>query len=167
MGRSTDLGGGVSGVLRRRYGASFLHLVGHLLALGIAAYAASRVLHPRYSRGLTYLVWLVGGAVLHDLVLVPAYSIVDGLARRVPLPPGALNHLRFPALVSGAMLLVYWPLILVRADGNYVRATGRHAEGFATRWLLLTAGLFLTSAALYAARAGARARAARRPRGAR
>ena len=149
--------------LRRRYGASPLHLIGHLLAIAIAVYAASRVLHPRYSRGLSYLVWLLGGAVVHDLVLAPALALLDRLVRA--LPRSAVNHVRFPAVVSGAMLLVYWPLILVRADGNYVRATGHHVEGFATRWLLITAGLFLASAAVYAARAGARGRAARRPHG--
>ena len=45
------------------------------------------------------------------------------------------------------MLLVYFPLILVRADGNYVRATGHHVTGFAGRWLAITAGLFLALAA--------------------
>ena len=148
--------------LRRRYGASPLHLLGHLLALAIAVYAVAKVLHPRYSRGLNYLVWLLGGAVLHDFVLAPAIAVVDRLLRA--LPPGMVNHVRFPAAISGAMFLVYWPLILVRADGNYVRATGRHVEGFATRWLLITAGLFLASAIVYAARAAGRARAARRPR---
>ena len=148
--------------LRRRYGASPLHLIGHLLALGIAVYAVSKVLHPRYSRGLNYLVWLVGGAVLHDLVLAPAIALVDRLMRA--LPPAMVNHVRFPAAISGAMFLVYWPLILVRADGNHVRATGRHVEGFAARWLLITAGLFLASGIVYAARAAGRGRAARRAR---
>jgi hypothetical protein len=147
---------------RRRYGASPLHLVGHLIAIAIAVYAVSRVLHPRYSRGLNYLVWLLAGAVLHDFVLAPGYALLDRLVRA--LPRRVVNHVRFPAVISGAMLLVYWPLILVRADGNYVRSTGHHVEGFAARWLLITAGLFLASAVVYAARAGARGRAAREPR---
>jgi hypothetical protein len=153
----------VIATLRRRYGASPLHLLAHLLAIAIAVYAVSRVLHPRYSRGLNYLVWLLGGAVVHDFVLAPALALLDRLVRA--LPRSAVNHVRFPAVVSGAMLLVYWPLIVVRADRNYVRATGQHVEGFATRWLLITAGLFLASAVVYAARAGARGRAARRPHG--
>jgi hypothetical protein len=153
----------VIATLRRRYGASPLHLIGHLLAIAIAVYAVSRVLHPRYSRGLNYLVWLLAGAVVHDFVFAPALALLDRLVRA--LPRSAVNHVRFPAVVSGAMLLVYWPLIVVRADGNYVRATGQHVEGFATRWLLITAGLFLASAVVYAARAGARGRAARRPHG--
>jgi hypothetical protein len=153
----------MTALLRRLYGASPLHLIGHLLAIAIAVYAVSKVLHPRYSRGLNALVWLLADAVVHDFVLAPAYALLDRLVRA--LPRSAINHVRFPAVVSAAMLLVYWPLILVRADGNYVRATGSHVDGFATRWLLITAGLFLASALVYAARAAARGRAARRPRG--
>ena len=149
-------------MLRRRYGASPLHLVAHVAAIAISVYAVSKVLHPRYSRGLNFLVWLLAGAVLHDFVLAPGCALLDRLVRA--LPRSVVNHVRFPAVVSGALLLVYWPLILVRADGNYVRATGRHVEGFATRWLLITAGLFLVSALIYAARVPVRGRAARRAR---
>jgi hypothetical protein len=136
--------------MARRYGAGALHLVGHLAALALAVYAVSRVLDPRFSRGLNYLVWLVGGALLHDFVLVPAYSLLDALVRR--LAPGAINYLRFPAAISGAMLLVYFPLIFVKADAGYARSTGQHVEGFAARWLAITAGLFAASALLYGLR---------------
>ena len=79
---------------------------------------------------------------------------------RAPRAVPAINHLRFPAAISGAMLLVYFPLILVRADGNYVRATGHHVTGFAGRWLAITAGLFLASGLVYLVRVRAsRARA--------
>jgi hypothetical protein len=138
------------GVIARRYGASALHLVGHLAALALAVYAVSRVLDPRFSRGLNYLVWIVGGAILHDFVLVPAYSLLDALARR--LVPGAINYVRFPAAISASMLLVYFPLILTKADASYARSTGQHVDGFATRWLLITAGLFVASALLYGIR---------------
>ena len=154
---------------RSRYGASPLHLLGHLLALALMVYAVSRVLDPRFSRGLNVVVWLVGGAIVHDLVLVPGYSALDAVARRVTRPRApravpAINHVRFPAAISGAMLLVYFPLILVRADGNYVRSTGHHVTGFATRWLAISAGLFLASGVVYLVRVRAsRARAPRPP----
>jgi len=144
------MGGGMIAAARRRYGASPLHLVGHLAALALMAYAVSRVLHPRYSRGLNYVVWLVGGAILHDLVLVPAYALLDAVARQCA--PRAINYLRFPAAISGAMLLVYFPLIFATADGNYLRSTGHHVTGFATRWLLITAALFLVSGVVYGVR---------------
>jgi hypothetical protein len=148
----------VIATLRQRYGASPWHLAGHLVALAIAAYALSRVLDPRYSRGLNVVVWLVGAAVVHDLVLVPAYSLLDAAARRASRrrAPGAvpaINHLRFPAAISGALLLVYFPLILVKADGTYVRSTGHHVSGFGARWLAITAALFALSGAIYLVRA--------------
>jgi hypothetical protein len=138
------------GVIAHRYGASAWHLVGHLAALALTVYAVSRVLHPQFSRGLNYLVWIVGGAILHDLVLVPAYALLDAIARR--LAPGAINYVRFPAAIAGAMLLVYFPLILSKAPANYARSTGQHPSGFATRWLAITAGLFAASALLYGVR---------------
>ena len=61
---------------RQRYGASPLHLVGHLAALAIMAYAVSRVLDPRFSRGLNVLVWLVGIAMLMKFSLNPEEGVV-------------------------------------------------------------------------------------------
>jgi hypothetical protein len=159
----------VIAAVRRHYGASPWHLAGHLAALAITAYALSRVLDPRYSRGLNVVVWLVGGAIVHDFVLVPSYSLVDAVARRAlgwrarqPMP--AINHLRFPAAISGALLLVYFPLVFASADGNYFRATGHHVTGFATRWLAITAALFAVSGLVYLVRVRARRARARRPR---
>jgi hypothetical protein len=169
VGREPDLGEVVIAAVRRRYGASPWHLAGHLLALGLAVYAVSRVLDPRYSRGLNVVVWLVGGAVVHDLVLVPAYSVLDSVARRAlahraaPAVP-VINHLRFPAAVSGALLLVYFPLVFATADGTYFRATGHHVTGFGTRWLAITAGLFAVSGLVYLVRVRARRARAPRPR---
>jgi hypothetical protein len=169
VGGQPDLDGVVIARARQASGASPLHLVGHLLALALMAYAVSRVLDPRFSRGLNVVVWLVAGAIVHDLVLVPAYSGLDAVARRVARPRAgravsAINHLRFPAAMSGAMLLVYFPLILVRADGNYVRSTGHHVTGFAGRWLAITGALFVASGLVYLVRVRvSRARAHRPP----
>jgi hypothetical protein len=149
----------VIAAFRRRYGASPWHLAAHLAVLGVAAYALSRALDPRFSRGLNVVVWLVGGAVVHDLVLVPAYSLLDAVTRRAVgrsrarLGVPAINHLRFPAAISAALLLVYFPLVFATADGNYLRSTGHHVTGFGTRWLAITAGLFGFSGLVYLVRA--------------
>ena len=66
--------------------------------------------------------------------------------------PPALNYVRVPALLSGLLFLVYFPLILVKADRNYFHSVGHHVEGYARNWLLLTAAFFLVSAIAYAAR---------------
>jgi hypothetical protein len=148
---------------RRAYGASPLHLAVHAAAFAAAGYALLRILE----RGPVenFVLWFVGAALLHDLVLLPLYSLLDvgtrlGLRRhalrtRVPV----INHLRVPGLISGLLLLVYFPLILVEAERNYVRATGHHVHGYARNWLLVTAALFAGSAVIYLGRS---IRAARR-----
>jgi hypothetical protein len=137
---------------RRLYGASPFHLAAHAAAFGAAGYAFLRILE----RGPVenFVIWFVGAALLHDLVLLPLYSFLDlgarlGLrGRRV----AAINYLRVPALLSGLLLLVYFPLILVEADRNYVRSTGHHAHHYARNWLLITAALFAASALIYLGR---------------
>jgi hypothetical protein len=141
---------------RRHYGASPLHLAAHAAAFAIAGYAFLRILQ----RGPveSFLIWFVGAALLHDLVLLPFYSSLDLGARlglRVPERTRAvpvINHVRVPALISGLLLLVYFPLILVEADRTYVRSTGHHVHDYARNWLLITAALFAGSALIYLGR---------------
>ena len=133
-------------------------------------YALSRVLDPRVSRGLDVLVWLVGGAMLHDLVLLPLYSPLDGVARRVTrrVPARGAGD-QPPARPGGdlgraaARLLPADPLEGRRQLRAHDRAP---VTGFAGRWLTITAGLFLASGLVYLVRVRAsRARAPRPPAG--
>ncbi|MGW7333304.1 hypothetical protein ACWGIU_32850 [Streptomyces sp. NPDC054840] len=161
---------------RRRYGASPLHLLLVLASFALAAYAGVRLL-----RGDTVGValWFVGAALLHDLVLLPLYSLTDRAAQLLVegrAGPGrglsrpSVNYVRVPAFVSGLLLLVWWPLVLRRV-GHYTAATGLPADVFLGRWLLITAVLFAASAAILLVRrwqaSGPRRRAARRQRRAR
>ena len=153
---------------RRHYGASPLHLLAHVAAFAVSAYALSRILQ----RGPVenFLIWFIGAALLHDVVFLPLYSLLDALARggvagaRRP-PLAAVNYLRVPAILSGLLLLVYFPLILGKSNGNYLRATAHPAEGYARNWLLITAVLFAGSALLYALRLRGRTTGGRRRSG--
>ncbi|MFJ3828924.1 hypothetical protein ACIPWI_13230 [Streptomyces sp. NPDC090046] len=130
---------------RRWYGASPLHLLLLLASFALACYAGVRLLKGD-ARGVA--LWFVGAVLLHDLVLLPLYAVADRAAQR--LAPGggpAINHLRVPAFLSGLLLLVWWPLILRRV-GHYTAATALPADVFLGRWLLITAGLFIASAAV-------------------
>jgi hypothetical protein len=163
------------GHFKRRYGANPLHLIAHLIGFAIAAYAIVQLLDQR--RWVNWLAWFLAAALLHDLVLLPAYSILDriahALSRRlhVRLPGGGphdraqvplVNHIRAPALISGLLLLIYFPLILGPGDPAYFSATGHHPSGYLRNWLLITSALFAVSAVTYAARVRrARARATR------
>jgi hypothetical protein len=140
---------------KRRYGASPLHVVGHLAVFGIAAFALAQIVNG--GAWINFVVWFGGAALLHDIVFLPFYSLLDRFQlsfhrrlpdRRVPI----INHIRAPALISGMLLLVYFPLILGAAGPEYHKATGHHLQGYLRNWLLITAVLFLGSAVVYGVR---------------
>lgn len=142
---------------RTRYGASPLHLLGHLAAFAIAYHALSVVLLSRYSHWINWVAWFVGGALLHDLVFLPIYVLLDTIARvgvaDHPLRRvNAINHVRVPAMVAGVMFLVYFPLILGDGRENYVNDVGHGPPDFLARWMLICALLFGASALAYAVR---------------
>jgi hypothetical protein len=145
---------------RYEYGASPVHLLVALLSFAISAWALAQVLDVLSTPG-KFLVWFLGAIVLHDFVFLPLYSLL-GLGAAGALTRGdqpsrlriaALNHLRIPVLLSGLMLLVWYPLVLSRAPGGFERTTGFSADVYLERWLLFTAVLFAGSAILLAARA--------------
>jgi hypothetical protein len=145
-----------AGRLRRLYGSTGLHLLAHIAGLAIAAYALLQLLGEK--RWVNFLAWFIGAALLHDLVLVPVYSALDRLVRlgtrRTSTRRGVpiINHIRAPALISGLLLLIYFPLILGPAEPQYVSATGHHPSGYLRNWLLITAALFAGSALIYGIR---------------
>jgi hypothetical protein len=140
---------------RPRYGAGPLHLLAHVIAFAIAGYAVAQIV--RRGSEVNFVAWFAGAALLHDLVLLPLYSVLDHFARRgrpAPRPRrGAINYIRVPAAISGLLLLVYFPLIVGLSDRNYFAASGHHLHGYALRWLLISAALFAGSAVVYALRA--------------
>jgi len=142
----------VSARLRRTYGASPLHLLAHLAAFALSAFALLQILGVRTAT--TIVVWLVASAVLHDLVLLPLYGVLDRLAIRATGP--AINYVRIPAMVSGLLLLVFFPAISGKGNGAFHGVSGLDYAGYLERWLLATAGMFLLSAAVYLARGSSR-----------
>jgi hypothetical protein len=140
--------------MRKLYGKGPLHLLAHAAALAVAGYALFEIVVAGFAQN--FLLWFVGAALLHDLVFLPLYSLLDVLAShghgRTSAPRSAINYLRTPALLSGLLLLVYFPLIAGLSDRNYLRASGHHELGYLRNWLLLTAGFFVASAFLYALR---------------
>jgi hypothetical protein len=145
---------------RERYGAGPLHLLGAIVSFGVIAYALSRALSLT-GRPERLLLWLGGSIVAHDLVLLPVYTLLGAAAlgllvpasRRTRLRIAALNHLRAPALMSGLLLLVSYPLVAGPAGRTFMRATGLSKDVYLDRWLILTAALFVGSAIVFAVRA--------------
>jgi hypothetical protein len=154
---------GLAHRVRLRYGASPLHLAAHVAALAAIAYALSRFLRPETGQLANLVLWIVGGAVLHDFVLLPSYSAADRGLRA--LVGKWVNYVRVPAAIAGAMLLVYFPLILSKAPAAYERNTGHAPPDYAARWLAITAVVFAASGLAAAARLlRRRRRRARTPR---
>ncbi|MFI7355884.1 hypothetical protein ACIBTP_18255 [Streptomyces avidinii] len=160
-----------STAFRRRYGASPLHLLLVLASFALALYAGLRLFE---GDPVGVALWFVGAALLHDLVLLPLYSLTDRAAQALfargpddgrPAPPVSVNHVRVPGFVSGVLLLVWWPLILEQV-GHYTAATALPADGFLARWLLITAGLFAASAVVLIVRTRQRTRSRRQARNA-
>src|SRR5690242_10209292 len=115
------------GWFRRRYGAGPTHLIGLLACFLVAGYAVLRWLDS--PSAVRLVVWFVGALILHDFVLFPAYSLLDRALRtalptrrrlRVPL----VNHIRVPLLLSGLLLLLWFPLIANKPEPAYRAATG-------------------------------------------
>ncbi|MER6776693.1 MULTISPECIES: hypothetical protein [unclassified Streptomyces] len=156
---------------RRRYGASPLHLLLVLVSFALAVYAGLRLFE---GDTLGVAVWFVGAALLHDLVLLPLYSVTDRAAQALftrgsgptpPVPRVSVNYVRVPAFVSGVLLLVWWPLVFRRVE-HYTAATALPADGFLGRWLLVTGALFAASAVVLAVRTRHWSRAQRQARSA-
>ena len=131
--------------MTRRYGASPVHLLAHLAAFAVAGYALLQVLGARGARDV--VVWLVAAVVLHELVLLPAYSALDRAARRAAGP--AINFLRVPVALSALLALVYFPVISGRGEGAFRRVSGIGFDGYLERWLLVSVLLFAGSLALW------------------
>ena len=69
------------------------------------------------------LVWLALSAVVHDLVLLPFYGAAR--PRRAARGAGpAVNYVRVPALLSGLLLLVFFPVISGKGEPSFTRVSG-------------------------------------------
>jgi hypothetical protein len=140
--------------VRARYGASPLHLLAHLAAFALVAWALLQAL--QLGGWQRIVLWLAGAVVLHDAVLWPAYTALDRLGRTA-----RPNYVRVPLGISALLLLVFFPVVCGKGDRTYARVSGLEWQGYAGRWLLVSAALFVVSGALYVIRG--RSAGARRP----
>ncbi|MEU6670444.1 hypothetical protein [Streptomyces sp. NPDC046727] len=146
----------------RWYGSGPLHLLVLIASFALTGYACVRLFAVQ---PLQVAIWLVGAAVLHDLILLPLYALADlsalsVLRHRATAGPTVvwINYLRVPAFLSGLLLLVWFPLVL-RLVAPYRGDTGLSDGVYLGRWLAITGVLFAASAGAFALRL----RRARRP----
>lgn len=136
-------------LVRRTYGSHPLHLLSLLACFALAGFAVLQASHGPLP--LKMAIWFLGALIGHDLVLFPLYAQLDrGLTK---VAGSAVNYVRVPALLSGLLLLVFFPLIFRQSEPTYGAASGLNESPFLARWLLLTGIAFTVSGFLYAIRA--------------
>ncbi|MGW2487951.1 hypothetical protein ACWCV9_12105 [Streptomyces sp. NPDC001606] len=139
----------------RWYGSGPLHLLVLIASFALTGYAMLRLFA---AQPWEVAIWFVGAAILHDLILLPLYSLADLSALSVlrhraadrPTVPW-INYLRVPVFLSGLLLLVWFPLVL-RLAGPYPGDTGLSDSVYLGRWLAITGALFAASAVAFAMR---------------
>jgi peroxiredoxin len=138
-------------------------------SFALAGYAAAELL-PVNPVGI--VVWLVAAVIGHDLLLMPLYTVADrsvtAVIRHRPLnlPAGPwINYLRVPVVLSGVLLLIWFPLIF-RLPTHLPASTTLSLNPYLWHWLAVTGALFLLSATALALRLGAARRSARNGPGA-
>ncbi len=143
----------------RHYGAGPLHLLALLASFAFVGYIVARV--ATVDHRWQILLWFVGALVLNDFIVFPLYSLADrswrSQGRRHPETMNRvpwINHLRAPAVISGVLLLISFPMVFRLDPTDYQRATNLTPDPYLARWLLITGVLFAASALLYAVRLG-------------
>jgi hypothetical protein len=173
MGLEDQLSGGHmttgQSALRARYGAGPLHLLALLAGFAIAA-AGVIGWFQRPSDVESVLVWFAAAIVIHDVLLLPLYTLLDRIALalhgRLARPRvrgnrlNAASYVRIPAILSGLLLIVFFPVISGLGARRELAASGIPERGYLTRWLLAVGVMFALSGGAYviaAARARTRA----------
>jgi hypothetical protein len=138
--------------LRARYGGGPAHLLASLASLVIAG--AAVIGWTQRPRDLTnVLIWFAAAIVLHDLVLLPLYSLLDRVTLgRLPLRAAA--YVRVPALVSALVLAAVFPTVLGFGAHQELNASGIVEHGYLARYLLLAGALFALSGLAFAVGVG-------------
>jgi hypothetical protein len=142
---------------RRHYGAGPLHLVGLLVCIALAALAATKVIGAGGWKAI--FLWFIFCVILHDFIGWPIYTVADRLALRTqrrtsgtaPRVPW-INHVRAPTIISGLLLVMFFPLIFRLSNATYEPTTGFNENIYLLNWLMVSAILFGTSAIIYAVR---------------
>ncbi len=147
----------MSRLFARTYGDGPRHLIGVTVAIVAAAYAWTQIFAQ--PQAWQVVLWFVGAIIAHDLVLLPLYTLLYAVAKRAgrsghrpARDVTVLHHLVVPAAVSVLLLVVWLPEILRVSDVNFRALASLSSHAYLSRWLLITAGLFLASAIVYAAR---------------
>ncbi len=139
----------------RWYGANPLHLLALIGCFALAWYAGEGLLH---AKPVGVAVWFAGAVIGHDVILFPLYAVADKsvttvFRHRPPKLPTVpwINYLRVPVVLSGLLLLLWFPLIF-KIPSRFPTTTDLSLDPYMGHWLVVTGALFLLSAVAFAFR---------------
>ena len=145
---------------KRIYGAHPLHLPVLLASVALAGYSVwvlgfdALWNHRVWWQAIA--VWFAAAIIAHDLILFPAYALLDRVltaaSTRAGLRVSPVNYIRVPLLGIGLSFLLFFPGIIQQGATTYHTATGGSQQAFLLRWLLLCATMLAISALAYAIR---------------
>jgi hypothetical protein len=142
---------------RALYGAGPVNLLVLLASFAIAGAAVAGWFQRRHDV-TTILEWFAAAIVLHDLVLVPLYSLLDRIVfrrqrrragRAILSVVNSTPYLRIPAVLSGLLLLVFFPVIFGLGRQAELNASGIPESGYLARWLIASGVMFAVSGVAY------------------
>ena len=136
------------------YGAKPWHLLSLLACFAVTGYAVSRLFGDSAAL-IRIAIWFVGAAVVWDLVVGPALALGDSalrpVTRRVRVRGvSPLNYVRFPALLSLLLLMMWTPLIFQRSEQIYQKKSGLLQDPYLERWAAVAGVLLLLGAVAFA-----------------
>jgi hypothetical protein len=154
----------------RLYGDRLFHLLLVAGALALTAYTVSVLgVEHLFNPSVWWqsiAVWFAAAVIGHDVLLFPLYTLADRLllvasrrqhrgrtSRRAVRRPPMINYLRLPTMAAALTLALFLPGIIQQGSSTYQAATGLTQAPYLSRWLLLTAACYLTSALCYALKA--------------
>ncbi len=134
----------------RRYGAGPGHLLATVASFAIAA--AAIVGWTQHPKDLHWVIeWFIAAILLHDLVLLPLYSLADRVTIGF-LPRRAAVYVRVPTIISLLLLATVFPTVLGYGEHTEHNVSGIVEHGYLLRWLVLTGVLFALSGLAFALR---------------
>ena len=149
------------------YGAGPVNLLVLVLSFVIAGFAVQGWFQRPHDVE-TVIEWFVAAILLHDLVAVPLYTLLDrvafgwlgrraggGAGPRTVL--GLINstpYVRIPAILSGLLLIVFFPVIFGLGSQSELDASGIAESGYLARWLIASGVMFALSAVVWGVAVG-------------
>ncbi len=149
--------------LRRFYGAGPVHLVALLVSLAVSAEAIVHWFDLPGPDSMRVLLWFVGAIVVHDLVVLPLYTLLDVVGRRLTASSSSSSSLsaaprrspgwvyvRVPLVICAILGIAFLPEIARLGSATYHVASGSTQDRYLVRYAITCAVVLGASALAYA-----------------